>query len=681
MPTRDAVRRALGVFYTPACVVDYIVRNTLDPLLEGKAPSEAASLCVLDPACGAGAFLIGVYRHLLDWHRDWYLAHGPGRHARGRAARLCRSPAGAWCLSAAEKKRILTGSVYGVDVDPGAVEASKRALLATMHEGESHEARADPPGQFSRRALSELDANVRCGNAIVGPELCDDSPLPGLDGQRRPRVPAFDWRAEFAHVLAGDGDGGGGFDAIVGNPPYRRELGSKGFLDEIAATQFGREHQSPRMDLWYYFLHRGLELLRPGGVLSFIVSAYWSAGAGAEKLIGALRRQAHVEEVFLLGRLKVFPKVSGQHMILRVRKGPSRDPTTVKTVPPEARGTAEALLGVGAAPLCFQKTADQLFAGGRIDLQPPSDELLAKIERWPTLSALGRVRQGIAENPPSINRRTNEAHGKRWRVGEGVFALRREELSALRLSGKEARLLRPYHDLCDVGRYLLAPEPSLTLIYSTRETCPDPAGYPTIGGHLGRFRTIMEARRETRSGANRWWHLHWPRDERIWRSPKIVCVQMAARPAFALARQPAYFPFSMNVFVPLDDAPEDLGYLCGLLNSRLLWKWYQHRAKRRGIGLEINGRVLGATPIRRIDFAIRSERACHDRMVRLVERMASLKRESAAARAGRARMAIGRRVEATDRQIDRLVYALYDLTDAEIALVEQATSSAGQVKP
>jgi len=659
MPTRDAVRRALGVFYTPEYVVDYIVRNTLGPLLEGKTPREAASLCVLDPACGAGAFLLGVYRHLLDWHCDWYLAHGPGDRPRGSALPLCRSPAGAWCLSAAEKRRILTGSVYGVDVDPGAVEASQRALLATMREGESHEARAYPPGRFSRRALSELDANVRCGNAIAG----------------------LDWRAEFAHVLAGDGDGGGGFDAIVGNPPYRRELGSKGFLDEIAATQFGREHQSPRMDLWYYFLHRGLELLRPGGVLSFIVSAYWSAGAGAEKLIGALRRQAHVEEVFLLGRLKVFAKVSGQHMILRVRKGPSRDPTTVKTVPPEARGTAEALLGVGAAPLCFQKTADQLFAGGRIDLQPPSDELLAKIERWPTLSALGRVRQGIAENPPSINRRTNEAHGNRWRVGEGVFALRPEELSALRLPGKEAGLLRPYHDLCDVGRHELAPEPSLTLIYSTRETCPDLAGYPAIGEHLGRFRRIMKARRETRSGKNRWWHLHWPRDERIWRSAKIVGVQMAARPAFALARQPAYFPFSMNVFVPLDDTPEDLGYLCGLLNSRLLWKWYQHRAKRRGIGLEINGRVLGATPIRRIDFALRSERARHDRMVRLVERMASLKRESAAARAGRARTAIERRVEATDRQIDRLVYALYDLTDAEIAVVEEATSSAGQVKP
>jgi adenine-specific DNA-methyltransferase len=673
MPTPDAVRRALGVFYTPAYVVDYIVRNTLGKLLEGKTPRQAASLRVLDPACGAGAFLVGVYRHLLDWHRDWYLAHGPGDRRRGSAPPLCRSPAGAWCLIAAEKRRILTGSVYGVDVDPRAVEASQRALLATMREGESHEARAAPPGRFSRRALSELDANVRCGNAIVGPDLCDDSPLLGLDGQRARRVPGFDWRAEFAHVLAGDG---GGFDAIVGNPPYRRELGSKGLLDEIAATRFGREHQSPRMDLWYYFLHRGLELLRPNGVLSFIVSAYWIAGSGAEKLIGALRRHAHVEEVFLLGRLKVFPKVSGQHMILRVRKGTSRDPTTVKTVPPEARGTAEALLSFGAAPLCFRKTADQLFVGGRIDLQPPSDGLLGKIERWATLSALGRVRQGIAENPPSITRRTNEAHGSRWRVGEGVFALRREELRALRLPRKEARLLRPYHDLCDVGRHQLASEPSLTLIYSTRETCPDLARCPAIGEHLGRFRRIMEARRETRTGANRWWHLHWPRDERIWRSAKIVSVQMGARPAFALARQPAYFPFSMNVFVPFDDTPEDLGYLCGLLNSRLLWKWYQHRAKRRGIGLEINGRVLGATPIRRIDFGRRSERACHDRMVGLVERMASLKRESAAARGKRARMAIERRVETVDRQIDRLVYALYDLTEEEIAVVEEATSSA-----
>src|SRR5438132_13020781 len=77
---KPEVRKAGGVYYTPAYIVDYIVKNTVGKLLEGKAPKQATKLRVLDPACGSGSFLLGAYRHLLDWHRDWYVADGPEKH-------------------------------------------------------------------------------------------------------------------------------------------------------------------------------------------------------------------------------------------------------------------------------------------------------------------------------------------------------------------------------------------------------------------------------------------------------------------------------------------------------------------------------------------------------------------------------------------------------------------------
>ncbi len=138
------------------------------------------------------------------------------------------------------------------------------------------------------------------------------------------------------NALAGpmlDGQAGR-FTAGIGNPPYHRELNGKELLEEFGETEFGRRWRTPRMDLWYYFVHRGLELLEPGGRLSFIVGSYWTSGTGARKLIDALRESAHVEEIFSLDGLAVFPGVAGRHMILTLAKGQSSSPTLIKAASP-----------------------------------------------------------------------------------------------------------------------------------------------------------------------------------------------------------------------------------------------------------------------------------------------------------------------------------------------------------
>jgi adenine-specific DNA-methyltransferase len=643
-------KRAVGIYYTPGYVVDYMVKHTLGRILEGQTPKEAGRLKILDPACGAGAFLLGAYQYLLDWHRQRYLDDGPERNARANRPRLCQGPEGDWRLTAAERQRILLNSIFGVDLDGEAVAAARESLLLKMlnhaaPKGAPHPetsevcAAAVAPAEAARR----LSLNLQCGNALTD-------------------------------VFAGRGRG---FDLVLGNPPYHRELGAKPLLDAIAATRLGATYRSARMDLWYYFLHRGLELLRPGGMLSFIVSAYWTSGAGAERLVASLRGEAHLDELFLLGDLRVFPNVAGRHMIVCLSKRPSGRPTRVKRAPQDAAGMAEPLIAGAMPVMVYEKTAAQLFRGSRLDLEPPADGILEKLGRWPPLGEFGVVRQGIAENPASVNAKTNARFGNLWRVGEGVFALRGAELKALRLGREERTLLRPYYDLGDVARYWIAARPSLCLIYATKRTCPDIARYPRLKAHLERFRPIMAARRETRQGANAWWHLHWPREEAIWQSPKILCLQFAPRPALVAVSRPAYVPFSMNVFVPRAGTRESLDYLCGLLNSRLLWKWYQHHAKRRGVGLEINGRVLAATPIRRIDFGQAAERARHDHIASLARTMSELTCRRHAARAVPERKALDRRLAAVDRRLDRLVYALYGLTGEEITIVEDSTGRPG----
>ncbi len=168
---KPEVRKAGGVYYTPAYVVDYIVEQTVGKLLEGKNPAHAAKLRVLDPACGSGSFLIGAYQWLLDWHRDRYVADDPEKHARARNPRLYRGAAGQWRLTTAERKRILLANIFGVDIDTQAVEVTKLSLLLKVLEGESEETVNNQLRLFHQRALPDLGRNIKCGNSLVGPDF------------------------------------------------------------------------------------------------------------------------------------------------------------------------------------------------------------------------------------------------------------------------------------------------------------------------------------------------------------------------------------------------------------------------------------------------------------------------------------------------------------------------------
>ena len=155
---KPEVRKAGGVYYTPSYIVDYIVENTVAELLQKKMPAQASSLRVLDPACGSGSFLLGAYEHLLSWHRDWYVDNDPEKHARRRNPPLYRGMAGDWRLTTAEKKRILLNNIYGVDIDPQAVEVTKLSLLLKVLEGESGETITNQLRIFHERALPDLAA-------------------------------------------------------------------------------------------------------------------------------------------------------------------------------------------------------------------------------------------------------------------------------------------------------------------------------------------------------------------------------------------------------------------------------------------------------------------------------------------------------------------------------------------
>ena len=212
---KPEVRKAGGVYYTPTYIVDYIVENTVGKLLEGKTPEQAEKLRILDPACGSGSFLVGAYQYLLDWHLQVYRDH-PERY-RNRH----RDTADGMILTTAEKRRILLNNIYGVDLDQNAVEVSKLSLLLKMLEHEN-DATGRQTLMFAAggRILPDLSDNIKWGNSLIGSDFYSGRQMEIFSDEELFKVKPFDWDSKttgFGEIMAA-----GGFDAVIGNPPYIR---------------------------------------------------------------------------------------------------------------------------------------------------------------------------------------------------------------------------------------------------------------------------------------------------------------------------------------------------------------------------------------------------------------------------------------------------------------------------
>ena len=181
------------------------------------------------------------------------------------------------------------------------------------------------------------------------------------------------------------------------------------------------------------------------------------------------------------------------------------------------------------------------------------------------------------------------------------------ELETLKLSAAERELVRPYYSAVEVERFWQPTVPRQWLLYLTRQTAPDLSALPNIERHLIRFRPILEQRRETRQGKIAWWHLHWPRESRLFEEPRILALQMAKEPRFAYVESPTYVGFSVNVIVDRPDSIKNepstnwtLESLAVILNSRCAANWFDAHAKRRGVKLDITGTTLKQFPLPKI---------------------------------------------------------------------------------
>ena len=325
---KPEVRKAGGVYYTPSYIVEYIVNYTVGKQIDGRSPAQLAGrkrktpFRVLDMACGSGSFLLGAYRCLLDHCLDWYAGDKPEKYPKA----VYKDPRdGQWRLTIEEKKRILTTHIFGVDLDPLAVEVSKLSLLLKVLEGETDQSLTLSLLPFADRALPNLADNIQCGNSLIGPDYFTGKLLPDPDDIHR--VNPFDWNRAFPEAMQA-----GGFDCIIGNLPYIRIQQMKEWapLEVDIYKEIFHSASSGNYDIYVVFIEQGLRLLNTKGGLGVICPHKFFNAKYGEPIRLLISEGKYLAHVVHFGDQQVFEGATTYTCLLFVDNSPVKECRVVK---------------------------------------------------------------------------------------------------------------------------------------------------------------------------------------------------------------------------------------------------------------------------------------------------------------------------------------------------------------
>ncbi len=668
---KPEVRKAGGVYYTPTYIVDYIVENTVGKLLEGKTPKSAEKLKIIDPACGSGTFLLGAFRHLIDWHLRWYVADGASKWARKKVIFEGRE---GWQLTLDEKRKILTNNLYGVDIDAQAVEVTKLSLLLKVIE---------TPGQLdllSERILPDLSANVKCGNSLIGPDYYDERQMSLLPDEEFYRVNAFSWEKAFKDIFAE-----GGFDAVIGNPPYIRIQAMKTWASE--EVEFYKEKylsaSKGNYDIYVVFVEKALSLLSAKGKMGFILPHKFFNAKYGTALRGIIAEGKHLSKIVHFSDQQVFANATTYTCLFFLEKTAQKEFEFEKVTDlVEWRLFSQKTSEVSRGLLAAEKaTKDEWsFVVGK------GAELFERLEEVPNkLSGIAlRVFQGLKTGADTVFILEKRDKKRFYSV-----ALREEvEL--------ESDYLRPLYKSGNMKRYVLR-DNSRFVIFPYRDGKliawgEIKANAPNMAKYLKTCKTLLAKRENGRYTGTDWYCYSRRQALEVISSPKILTADLNPYANYCYDETgDACFPGGAAGGYGILVEEGIFLYILGLLNSKVVDFYLKKISTNfRGGWYDYSAKFINKLPIRTINFDDPAEVAQHDKMVNLVERMLALHKKlnahgqtsevsktsdvsTSRGLSPREKEMIQRQIEMTDDAIDRLVYELYGLTEEEIRVVEGNT--------
>jgi hypothetical protein len=640
--TGAQARKAKGAFYTPREVVDYMCRESLKNYLTSKIANDQNlarrlyqlidapereyhdqdhnwrrdlkpykdevikaldDLRVIDPACGSGAFPIGMLQLLVKVYSRIEPRFDPQK----------------------AKLAIINRNIYGVDIEPMAVEISRlRAWLALVVDQEGNKAEVRP--------LPNLDFKFVCANSLLSLDsseahtLFEDDQLEvklqdirdnyfrtqsiskkkdlrnryqtlvqeemSLFGESLRTTQLRSFQPFESDSVAAFFDpihmfGIEFFDIVIANPPYIGEKGNKEIFRAVKNSNLGKKFSQAKMDYFYYFFHLAIELANDSGIISFITTNYYPKAPSAKLLRQEFKNKTNVLKLINFQELKIFKSALGQHnLVTLISKSQPDHDHLVQTCVTKRRGDAESatlnriLDWDDDESQYYSIKQSELFKGDRLDIVLTAgtalDEVLDSLESASVqLSTLATITNGLHTG------------------ADKVFVF--DEIPTDLVSDEQVVIeyIKPFHKVSDIHRFG-ARETAKKVLYIPNGLKLDE--FPSLKVYLEKFKDQLSSRAQIVRSSQPWHQLLWPRTLELFaKTPKVIAPYSSRTNSFFYTE--SEFFGSGDLYFITSKAEVSLKSICAFLNSTVGLVWFRNRGKMKGEMIFLQGDSLGVFPI------------------------------------------------------------------------------------
>ena len=663
-----------GVVSTPKNIAEKIVRETISPLLVGRSVAEVLQLRLADICCGSGIFLLTAFDQLVAYQTDQLAVESVS------ADWIAHFPQGGQRLSIWGKQQLIAKCLYGLDINPYAVEVAKFSLYLKLLEGETAATVNDFISRHKNGVLPSLSGNVKCGNALVSSTIYDQLPSLIDNDALLYKLKPFDWDVEFPFLKMTQG-----FDAIVGNPPYIRIQHMALYApEELVYYQSdksgyaGTSHES--FDKYYLFLQRAITLLNHTGRLGYIVPHKFLTLTGGQVIRQFIATNSFVRKLVHFGVTQVFPGRSTYTAIIILSRQRADQFSFVKV--------SNVVADLWREPLATEYPQAQLASGKPwIFVSPQTETIFSKLRGGyvTPLSTVANIPVGLQTSKDEVyifqpdkaddtfyyfkNQEISWKNGKpgldksllAWQIEKELCkpCLYDAKLHLFQTIAPNAQLIFPYTILTN-GAVVL----DEAMLQTT---------YPYAWKYLSYYRPLLERRSINGSREPVWYQ--YGRSQSLTKfnqAPKLIWSVLSRRPSYAYDPHNTQFTGGGNgpYYALLPTSTYSLYYILAILSHPLWEAMIKAGASEFRGGYYSHGRqFMASLPIRRIDFSNGAERKIHDEIAQAARQLVATQLARDSAKTPAQRDVLSRKVTLLSDRMGKQVNALYGITDEEVRLV------------
>lgn len=643
-----------GAVNTPKNITDIIVENTLDPIFHEKTFNEFSNVKIADICCGAGNFLVSSFEYIVNCYIYHYLANDKDNAIR-RGDIYIELGSTQYHLSFEKRRSILVHNIWGVDIDPLAVEVTKFSLLLKVLEDVSLEEVTAYTKKTGEHILPNLDSNIKNGNSLVDSNFVNYDKNIYRKIDLLYRIKMFDWPQEFD----------GKFDAIVGNPPYIRVQNMVRYSPEEYAFYKSSEAgyfvgNADLLDKYQLFIERGLHLLKSDGHMGYIVPHKFMITKSGKKLRQLLSENRHVACIFHFGTNQVFKKRSTYTAILSLTKnGQKKFKIAFINDLGEFVSTRKAIFT--EYPSDYLTERPWTFLDERIN-----KKILALGKKVVPLKTIADIFVGLQTSADKIYIiKADSSDGKYVHFTDINGAHRKIEIGILRKSVYDTQLNK--YETIKANTYIIYPYKQVknkNVLFSIEEMKDM---FPCAYGYLCDFKDILDKRNMPSRTAETWYaygrtqsikrffsgeHLIWPvlsRDSNYVYDNEMI--------SFTGGGNGPFYGLEMK-----KDVPESIFYIQALMNHWILEEIVKSKASFfRGEYYSHGKQFVAELPIYRINFADDKEKTIHNEIVDDVLLLMDLYKKKNAATKQADKEIIDRAINQIQEKMNAVIEHLYDI--------------------